>query len=184
MCVIIIKPAGVKMPSNNTLRNAYLANPHGCGFASTNHVFKSLNYAAFIDHLAAVDDSEACIIHFRLATHGSIKRSNCHPFVKNDVYFAHNGILDIQPIGDKTDSETAFIKYIYPTIKNYGLNSAEVDYVINRMIGFSKFAIMRSGSREVKTYGCFIEQPDGCLYSNLRFLTVDRRYSKILHQIY
>lgn len=169
MCVIIVKPAGVKIPSRNVLRAAYLANPHGCGFVSTNHAFKTLYYEEFIGRLAEVDDSEACIIHFRLATHGSIKRSNCHPFKKGDVYFAHNGILGIEPVGDKTDSETAFIRYIYPAIKKHGMDSADTDCMIKRIIGYSKFAIMKAGSHEVKTYGNFTQWRDGCLYSNFRF---------------
>lgn len=160
------------MPSNKTLRSAYSANRHGCGFASTNHAFKSLDYAEFIDHISEVDDSEACIIHFRLATHGSIKQSNCHPFKKGDIYFAHNGILNVSPKRDKTDSETAFVDFIYPAIKRYGIDSDETEHVISRIIGCSKFAIMAAGSHNVKTYGDFIRQADGCLYSNLRFRSI------------
>lgn len=169
MCVIIVKPAGIRMPSKDTLKMAYLANPHGCGFASTNHAFKSLSYAEFLDRLAEVGDDEACIIHFRLATHGSIRRSNCHPFEKGGIYFAHNGVLDIKPDGDMTDSETAFLRIIHPVAKKYGIGSRETAEAVRRIIGFSKFAMMESGSYEIKTFGRFIADDDGCMYSNFRF---------------
>lgn len=167
MCVIIYKPAGVKMPSKEILNAAYRANPHGCGFSSLSCSFKSLNYSEFMWRLNQVADSEPCIIHFRLATHGSIKTANCHPFKRGGISFAHNGVLNIKPVGDKTDSETAFIKCIYPAIKRHGWGSVVVERMINSLIGFSKFAIMYHG--EVKLYGTYMLQPDGCYYSNLRF---------------
>lgn len=167
MCVIIYKPAGVKMPSINTLMAAYKANPHGCGFSSPTLTYKSLNFSKFVNALALQNESDPCLIHFRYATHGRVKLSNCHPFKRGGISFAHNGILDVVPAGDRTDSETAFLKYIYPAIRTYGWGSKEADRVIHRLIGTSKFAFMYHD--EVKLYGIFLRQPDGCYYSNLRF---------------
>lgn len=168
MCVIIVKPAGVKMPEEYVLKAAYKANPHGCGFVSDNHFVKTMSFNVFMRELSKVETDESCIIHFRLATHGSIKKANCHPFVKDDVFFAHNGILNIAPIGDLTDSETALIKVVHPAIVKYGWGSKEADKIINGLTGgYSKFAIMKDG--DLKLYGDFIKQPDGCFYSNLRF---------------
>lgn len=168
MCVIIVKPAGVKMPTNEIINAAYHANPHGCGFASTNHHYKGLSIKSFKKHLAQVSDYEPCIIHFRLATHGSIKRANCHPFNRGDVYFAHNGILDVKPIGDMTDSETAFQEVIYPAIEKYGYGSKGMDVAVAKVIGYSKFAFLKGD--DVRIFGDFIAGDDGCYYSNLRFL--------------
>lgn len=169
MCVIIVKPAGVKMPPREILDAAHSANQDGCGFVSTFHHKKTLSYRTFLHELSKVKQSEACIIHFRLATHGSVRTANCHPFRRGDVFFAHNGILDIRPAGDMTDSETAFARYIYPAIVKYGYDDGMKDYVISGIIGFSKFAMMRHGDVKVNMYGDFIKQPDGCYYSNLRF---------------
>lgn len=77
MCVIIVKPAGVKMPSREILDAARSANQDGCGFVSTFHHKKTLSYRAFLHELSKVKQSEACIIHFRLATHGSVRTANC-----------------------------------------------------------------------------------------------------------
>lgn len=187
MCVIIVKPAGVEMPSRDILDAAHCANRDGCGFVSTFHHKKTLSYPVFLRELSQVKQTEACIIHFRLATHGSVKTANCHPFRRDDVFFAHNGILDIRPTDDMTDSETAFARHIYPAIAKYGYDDDMKDYVISNIIGFSKFAMMRHGDTEVKMYGDFIKETDGCYYSNLRFkrlifnpsthyyLTIDKR---------
>lgn len=170
MCVIIVKPVGVKMPSNEILTAAFHTNPHGCGFATPTTFFKSLSYRSFKQRLNKVSDDEPCIIHFRLATHGSIKRANCHPFNRGDVYFAHNGILSITPKGDMTDSETAFEDRIYPVIDRYGIDSPMVDLAVKEVIGYSKFAILQG--QRVRLFGDYIKQPDGCFYSNLRFMPI------------
>ena len=79
----------------------------------------------------------------------------------------HNGILAITPFKGKTDSETAFIKYLAPTIRRYGLYSKELQTVAGNIIDSSKFAFMQDG--QIKTFGHFIEYK-GCFYSNLHHL--------------
>lgn len=169
MCVIIVKPAGVAMPSDDVINAAHTANPHGMGLVSATKFYKGLSLSQFKRVLSQVPESEPCIMHFRYATHGSVRASNCHPFKRGNTFFAHNGILDIEPIGDKTDSETAFIKYIYPAIQKYGYESKQVDAVIESVIGYSKFALMRRGV--VRMYGNFQPYEDGCYYSNFNWLS-------------
>ena len=79
------------MPSLDILSKIKKLNHNGYGFVSTDHFHKGLDYHTFLRHLSEVGDDEDCIIHFRLATHGSICRANCHPFTENGIYFAHNG---------------------------------------------------------------------------------------------
>lgn len=167
MCVIVVKPKGVRMPSDEIIRACARANRDGFGFCTPDSYFKSTSFIAFQDKLAAVRTDEPCIMHFRLATHGSVCQANCHPFKKKDVYFAHNGILDITPLRGKTDSETAFLKLIYPKIEKYGMFSEEVMTAIRGIIGSSKFAIMQG--EDLGLYGHF-EHAEGCYFSNLRFL--------------
>ncbi|PWB00214.1 class II glutamine amidotransferase [Duncaniella muris] len=169
MCVLIIKPKGVKMPDARKLQMAFKANPHGCGCASSTKFFKSLSFDTFMRKLAKVGDDENCMIHFRFATHGSIKRANCHPFKQGDVYFAHNGIIDIDRTDDRTDSETAFDEMVYPAILRYGWNSEEVKTVASNLCQYgSKIALMQNG--ELLMFGNFIQDADGCYYSNHRFM--------------
>ena len=116
MCCIIYKPKGVQMPSLDTLAKIKKLNHNGYGFVSTGHFHKGLDYRTFLRHLSEVGDDEDCIIHFRLATQGSICRANCHPFEKDGVYFAHNGVLRTLPVNDMTDSEIVFRYQIYPDV--------------------------------------------------------------------
>lgn len=168
MCVIIMKLAGVKMPSYDVLKACAEQNGHGFGFCSETMHYHSMNFADFYSHLVKVPTDENCVVHMRYATHGSKKLSNCHPFYdeSTDTWFFHNGILDIKPIGDKTDSETAFIKLFVPVIKKYGIDSVKLSDKVFDIIGTSKFVFMQKG--RFCAYGDF-EKIDGIYYSNLHW---------------
>ena len=144
------------------------ANSHGMGMCSTSDSYRGMSFDMLYRHLRNRSIDEPCLLHFRLATHGSIKKSNCHPFydVETDTYFMHNGVLDIKPKGDKTDSETAFREYLVPEIKASGLDSDELAYTVNCIIGCSKFAFLQGDN--VRMFGHF-EEWRGCHFSNLRF---------------
>lgn len=137
------------------------------GFVSENDYFRTMSFAQFRKRLAKVGKDENCIIHFRLATHGSVKRKNCHPFEHNGIYFAHNGVLPIVPKGDMTDSETVFLRYLYPVAEAYGIHSDELSYEVKKIIGRSKFAFMTNG--EVFTFGEFTDFC-GVKFSNTRWV--------------
>ena len=165
MCVLIYKPSGINMPSRKILKACYKANPHGAGFATIKGVHHSMRFREIYKGLKSIPIEENCIIHFRLATTGSICLRNCHPFKKGDVFFAHNGVLSIPTKNDMTDSETAFLG-IYPDIARYGLDSFEVSLDIRSIIGTSRFAIMQGD--KVNLYGKFT-CIDGVYYSNTRW---------------
>ncbi len=150
MCVICYKPKGICTPTKS---------------------YRGLSFNAFYKAIKKVDSDEPCVIHFRLATHGSVKRANCHPFYdkETNTYFAHNGILNIQADRDKTDSETAFRHIFVHYILKYGLKSAETFNAVMQVRANtgSKFIFMQG--YEVKMFGNF--QPfEGCYVSNKRFL--------------
>jgi len=168
MCVICYIPKGVETPSKDIITAMHKANSHGMGMCTPTKNYKGMNFNSFYRQLQKRNIEEPCLLHFRFATHGSIKQSNCHPFYDKDTdtYFMHNGILSIEPTGDMTDSETAFREYLVPDIKQYGLDSDELSYTIHGIIGFSKFAFMQG--EEVKLYGEFFKRY-GVYYSNLRF---------------
>lgn len=167
MCVIIIKPAGVAMPDKEILRAAMTANPDGFGLVSPSVCYKGLDRGSFLRKLGKVSETEPCMIHLRWATHGSVKRANCHPFRADGVWFMHNGVLNIRTSGDMTDSETAFQRVIMPAIERCGFGSAGMAAAIESVIGTSRFALMKGD--EILTFGNFYRSADGCLYSNLNF---------------
>ena len=178
MCVICISPAGKSLPTKKELKAMFQRNHDGCGFVSESDHYKSLDFEDFYARLKKVPKNENCIIHFRWATHGEVNLENCHPFYdkKSGTWFMHNGILNITPYKGKTDSETAFKKYLAPCIRKHGLYSKELQTAAHNIIDSSKFAFMQDG--HIKAFGRFIEY-GGCFYSNLNHLPY-MRYDNIL----
>lgn len=169
MCCILYIPEGVKTPTQNTLMLVHRANPHGMGFADTDgNSCKILDPSAFFQAIKKRRKEAACIIHFRLATHGSISEKNCHPFYDPDtgVWFAHNGVLPIRSHDDKTDSEIFFRERFLPRLHEYGDTPELWDYV-ERERGSSRFVFMR-GDRVV-TLGSW-HNYRGVFFSNLNWL--------------
>ncbi len=186
MCVICYVPQGIELPPYRVIKAMHEANPHGMGFCTLSLYDRGVNsFETLYKKLKKRNINEPCLMHFRLATHGSIKKSNCHPFhdKKTGVYFAHNGVLDIKPTNDKTDSETAFRKRFLPVIRKYGLDSIEFNNTVMGVLGSSKLIFMQYSEQKkredrggiiernvnVKMYGNF-EEWQGCYYSNLRFI--------------
>lgn len=177
MCIIITKPAGVRVPPMAIIARCAALNPHGFGFATKDRIYKTLSFEDFKREIKTIRKDETAILHFRYATHGSIKTSNCHPFRddKTGVSFAHNGVLNITPIGDMTDSETAFRTRIVPTIKEHGFDSDEFIKANHDIIGGSRFAYIDKDG-DYRLYGAFTHYK-GCWYSNRNFMPVIERYS-------
>ena len=178
MCIIIVRPAGAKMPPKAIIERCARLNPHGFGFATKDRIYKTLNFSEFCREIKTISKEETAILHFRYATHGSIKLENCHPFKDeiSGVSFAHNGILNIVPYEDMTDSETAFRGILVPVIRRHGFGS---DRFINSafdIVGGSRFAFINSDG-EYRLFGQFT-QHGGCWYSNRNFLPItEHRYS-------
>lgn len=165
------------MPPQGTLKRCAEANPDGFGFATKDRVFKTLSYKEFCRELKTISKDEAAILHFRYATHGSIKKDNCHPFrdSKTGISFAHNGVLSIVPYKDMTDSETAFRGLFVPTIREHGLYSDELCEKVFSIIGGSRFAFIDKDG-ETRLFGRFTKHLD-YWFSNLNWMPYTERYT-------
>lgn len=174
MCVLIAKPSNVSIPKKEYLENCWETNPDGAGFAYSygEEIVMRKGFMTFADFEKAINEVDLyevpCIIHFRIATHGTVKPENTHPFVVNDdVVAAHNGILSVKNEGDMTDSETFFKRICAPILNTYPLDSLEFGLMVNSIIGSSKLAFLdRHGF--VKIYGDFHEH-EGVYYSNYSY---------------
>lgn len=176
MCCIIIVPRNQNIPSEDTLRQVYSHNGDGMGFVSETNYFRTFNFEDFMYELEKVPIGENIIIHFRWATHGSVKLSNCHPFVGyaqgDEYFFAHNGVLPISSKNDMTDSEICFREKILPAIRRLGYENAKK--YIEKWRGGSRFAIMKPDG-DIETFGSF-QYFNGCLFSNFHW-TRNKRIS-------
>lgn len=175
MCILIVKPAGVKVPSMPIFENCFYANKDGAGFAYSDgrKLTLSKGHMKLNEFKTALADAGdltkyPAIFHFRIATHGTVKPANTHPFNVNDRMVAgHNGILRITPKGDLTDSET-FFKYVCaPVLEKFSMFSEEFSMMVSALIDSSKLAFL-SDKGDIKMFGKF-EEEEGVFYSNTSY---------------
>ena len=102
MCIAILQKAGEQL-SEETFYQCWERNPDGAGlmFAKGGEIriYKEIDSVdKFYKTYKRLVKSEAkgrdMVIHFRIATHGSVIKDNCHPFRINErIAFVHNGII-------------------------------------------------------------------------------------------
>lgn len=193
MCILIIKPKNEVFPSEGILRNCFESNPDGIGLAwmdesGKSHIRKGFfKFKKFMKHVGKLADELIpydVIIHFRLATHGSISIGNCHPFpIDTDInrlkkgyfdgYFpimAHNGV--IHQLGNKAKKTINDLSDTMVFAKELRLKG-EKDKDNQKILNMGKFAILDMDG--LRTYGNFIED-NGILYSNESYMSFDERW--------
>lgn len=159
MCVIMIKPSGSPFPPKEEIQNCCDANSDGFGamWNTASHkvmVFKTMNKETFMAwyerFVKKHPISVSLICHMRIATHGSKREENCHPWTdkQQTVGFAHNGVLQIKNRADMTDSETFFRDLWLPVYKSEGAEAA--DKVTEAIIGTSRFAFLHGDGLTVR----------------------------------
>lgn len=188
MCIIIGKPTHEALPEYGTLANCFENNPHGAGFMYRNkgiiHIRKG--FMSLPELLDAIDEEKISekhevIYHFRIATAGSIKPANCHPFpssadiaelrqvrIKTDYGIAHNGILHYKEDLENDLSDTmSFIKdFLSDKTIVSTFHETQIQEALQPIISGSKFAVMTP--YETHLAGDFIED-NGLFYSNTSY---------------
>lgn len=166
MCLLVVKQAGVDLPSNikEICENANIMNPHGFGFSIPNGRYRTINddvdkwLSLFEKH---IKKNTPAILHWRFATSGEKTKHNCHPFVILDgTQFAHNGVCSDVFKPTEFMSDTAVLGYVSPTYEKLVENC-------QRVVGpGNKFAIL-SSKEEIDILGeKYGETIDGIWYSN------------------
>jgi predicted glutamine amidotransferase len=193
MCIIAIKPAGMKMPAGTTIENCWYNNPDGAGimYASGGNVHIEKGFMSLKDFKTALKRLEKSIdvtntpmvFHFRITTHGKTSPGNTHPFpvteklpllqmtkFKAPLAVAHNGIINIKPSkGDISDTMEYIMTQLAPLYhlkKDFYKQDAGKKLVYNFIQ--SKMVFL-DGAGRIETIGDFIEDKDGMLYSNTSY---------------
>lgn len=177
MCIIIVANANKKI-SNRIIKQAYKNNPDGFGIAASVNgkleVIKGLYKPSKIIKIYNQLREKATgdiVLHFRLATHGNISDSLCHPFrVNDDLVMFHNGIIDSQLVGwtkdyiDESDS-SLFCKNILRKFKRgFECN----DYILNILgdfIGYYNKVCLLNSTGEVS----YINKDEWITYRNITY---------------
>lgn len=147
MCLAIVNKKGI-LPKEYFVETAK-ANNHGfgIGFAYNGQLFeyKELTDIHHFYHayksLRKDYSNTTFLIHFRMATHGSKGMKNVHPFFIDGKYaIIHNGIIDIKPTGD--DSDTAAFAKLLEGLPNGWVQNYAIRQLIESAIGYSKIALL------------------------------------------
>lgn len=188
MCIIAAKPAGVAMPSNDTLRTMWNVNSDGAGFMYVENgavrIEKGfMKYKNFIKALEKVGSrldltATPVVMHFRITTHGGTKPENTHPFPiteslgalkklksTTDVGVAHNGIIPNTPRKGISDTMEYVVSQLAPLKKalpSFYKNKYALQLIENAIE--SKMAFLTKEGK-IYTIGDF-NVKDGILYSN------------------
>jgi hypothetical protein len=109
-------------------------------------------------------------IHFRVATHGTISKENCHPFrVNKKVAIMHNGILPMNSdIKDELSDTQHFVNRVLKQLPNNFMNNDGSTFLIEHFMKQSASKLLAlHANKSVRIYreskGAWVE---GCWYSN------------------
>lgn len=147
MCIIVVNRK--KPLSRETFVNCWTENPDGFGMSYSEggklHTVKRLigmNEAFDIYHAVRQRAKGAILLHFRIATHGSVNIENCHPFdINPSLAIAHNGVINIRTTGDQSDTRQ-FVKDVLRKLPNGFLKNQGITSLLSLSIGSSKLAFL------------------------------------------
>ena len=202
MCIIVSKPIGMEMPSERTLRNCFDYNSDGMGwmYNYNGKVIGTKGYMKFEEGYRTLKELDkkiglkdrGLVIHFRITTSGGTCMENCHPFpISNKgkdlkkldwvdtIGVAHNGVISgfIPPKGSSYSDTQLFIKNYLYDIKEENenfLTNPSLLFAIEKTVG-SKLCFL-DGEGNITLIGKFIEEEDGCSYSNETYLDLTDLY--------
>jgi hypothetical protein len=184
MCLLIFKPAGKSVPSN-FIHSAHRHNSDGAGIAYHTgkkvEVQKSPRWKGqdVIDALERVGNRPA-IIHFRMATHGSVNRDNAHPFTLPHGYAAaHNGVIPgMDCLPDESDTRAFLRSHVAPFLTRKSDISESLVSLWEKEVGKSnKLAIMSPTGHVTLVNEEAGEWIDGVWYSNTYSLPSATRWT-------
>ncbi|HVI43429.1 MAG TPA: class II glutamine amidotransferase [Chitinophaga sp.] len=147
MCIAILNTSGVI--DESTFRVCWDQNPDGGGIAYTDgsnlKVYKEMHSVEKLyTHYLRIrqDNTLPMILHFRIATSGSIDKENCHPFeVHPGLVMAHNGIIEhVEPTEEINDTRL-FVDLLKGLPDDF-LDNPAICQLISVFIGYSKLIFL------------------------------------------
>lgn len=175
MCIIILNKKG--LVPKNTLKTCAINNPDGMGIMYAENckleTFKELKnfelFYSYYENLRKRFKGNICL-HFRIKTHGTVSEKNIHPFyINRNLAFMHNGIIDIEPKSDLSDTQVFNEMVLKGLPKNF-LSNKSILHLIEKSIGWSKLLFLDN----LGNYTLINEKDgiwkDGNWYSNFGYL--------------
>lgn len=147
MCIAILNTAGTI--KQKTFKHCWDNNPDGGGMAYAKDgkikVVKELKcwkeLCKQYEQVRSENPEANILLHFRIATHGKINETNCHPFLVNkSLGFIHNGMIYGKGLEvSKEFSDTyLFNQTILKRLPQNFLKNEAILKLLEEYIGFSK----------------------------------------------
>lgn len=193
MCILIVKPQNRLVPSREILKECFDRNPDGAGicYAKNNQIVLKKGFMTFEEFFVEankIPTESSALIHCRIGTSGGNVPELTHPYPltnnikelkrtqmvikgsKDSPKYAvgHNGIFyEYNNRDDGINDTCAFIANIlYPlNISVSNLLDKNLDAIINKLVGTSKIAILRTDG-EIAMFGDGWIEDNGIFYSN------------------
>jgi len=172
MCIAILNQKGTI--SLKTFKRCWNANPDGAGFTYFDgkniQIIKEMKdvkllhdkYVKVRQKYPAVDIA----IHFRIATHGKVNLTNCHPFKISDISaFIHNGMIDAVDKHHDYSDTYLFNETILKQLPGNFIENTAIHELLSNFIGYSKLVII-SGKQSAIINEHFGTWDGGNWYSN------------------
>lgn len=155
MCIAILNTKGTI--NKKTFKNCWDNNPDGGGIAYAENgkvkLFKELKcfkqlYKQYVEVREANPEANI-LIHFRIATHGKINETNCHPFkVNNNLAFIHNGMIYGKGLETSREFSDTYLfnQTILKRLPQNFLKNEAILKLLEEYIGFSKIIFLTGGN--------------------------------------
>lgn len=187
MCVICHKPKGIKL-DEKYWAECFRMNGHGAGltYVEDNKLIVDKGYFKFepLYKEIAKHEEKEMIVHFRIASAGSIQSENCHPFFIQGNNFkhmsfsvSHNGTLSWRSTKEASDTRCFVDDILGPQLDMHPwfLDHLAGLTLLERFCGArNKLAIMRYDSKKMESK-VYIINPEagvrdmGCWFSNTSY---------------
>lgn len=189
MCIIAVTEHPQLLPKD-VLEQCWNNNNHGAGISYVDRgqlkIVKELGSFKKWWHLfqkhrdRAIANESPMILHFRIASHGSISVNNIHPFfVNKNLVLAHNGVLPIKEDGKKSDTRTFVDQVLKKFPQGFEKNNAYTFLIEGWMGKNSKIVLMNSNKEIVVLNRQAWEEEEKykTLFSNRSYTYTVTRYS-------
>lgn len=174
MCVIVHLGAN-KSVSWKQLEACYKTNSHGWGimWAKDGKLHQVKNVSPFADFSSVWKDVPRDVeraIHFRIKTHGTISKDNCHPFnPMENIGLMHNGVIDTHQVEKNMSDTFNFTEYeLKPVMAGWpgSLDDPSFKDLLEKTTGYSKLLLMDNTGKVLKIREAMWTERNGIFFSN------------------
>lgn len=178
MCIALLSKKDLLVPHKH-LEECWNHNDDGAGFmyAERGKLTIKKGFMTFDKFMEAYEphEAKACVLHFRITTHGKTDEENTHPFqVGSSLGFVHNGIIsNVNTDSNKDLSDTnhfnkQYLKELYKQDKNFIYKSI-YSSLISKFIGGSKLIFLNNEGQSNIINESYGKWDGGIWYSNTSY---------------